>query len=283
MSSTSASSTGSSTGSSNWSAASSASEMDRKADAVVRSLSLFGILPGMVVAVVVAILVHPLVGLVALVVVAAGWAVSVRVRARASLDRVLEVSGASPMSVEQCPRWANVVDGLGVTSGVNDAELWFLDVAEANAMAAAGQARSVLVVTRGLVEALSVVELEGVAANLLGRIKDGTARYGTITFGLLGGLLGTVEPAGKLVADGLGEQAAVRSDLVAVAMTRYPPGLAQALERLDELGTAVPTAPPSMAQLWVAPTPPDGAGVDPAIAGTVLQSLSYRAAVLREL
>ena len=258
-------------------------DFDRRTDAVVRALSLFGIMPGMVVAVVVAILVNPLLGLLAVVVVAGAWAVGVHLRARGSLDRVLATTGASPMAPGDAPRWANVVDGLSVTSGVGDAELWVLDGEEANAMAAASKDRSAIVVTRGLVEHLSAVELEGIAANLLGRIKDGSARYGTVTFGLLGGLLGSVEPAGRVVADGLGDQRSVQSDLAAVGMTRYPPGLAAALEHLERIGTDVPSAVPAAAHLWVASTSPDDVGVDAAIARTALQPLAYRAAVLHEL
>ena len=260
-----------------------APDFDRKADAVVRALSLFGIMPGMVVAVVLAILVSPLVGLAAVIVVAGAWAIAVHLRVRGSLDRVLATTGATRMPADASPRWANVVDGLSVTSGVNDAELWVLDGDEANAMAAASADRSAIVVTRGLVDSLSVVELEGVAANLLGRIKDGSARYGTVTFGLLGGLLGSVEPAARLVADGLGEQRAVQSDLVAVGMTRYPPGLAAALEHLERSGTHGPSAAPAAAHLWLASTSTDDVGVDAAIAATALQPLDYRAAVLHEL
>ncbi|UDY36148.1 hypothetical protein [Dermatobacter hominis] len=260
-----------------------AADFDRRTDAVVRALSLFGIMPGMVVAVVVAVLVSPLLGVAAVVVVAGAWAVAVHLRARGSLDKVLATTGATRMAPEDFPRWTNVVDGLSVTSGVGDAELWVLDGDEANAMAAASTERSAIVVTRGLVESLSVVELEGVAANLLGRIKDGSARYGTVTFALLGGLLGSVEPAGRVVADGLGEQRSVQSDLAAVGMTRYPPGLAAALEHLERIGTDVPSAVPSAAQLWLASTSADDVGVDPAIARTALQPLAYRAAVLHEL
>jgi heat shock protein HtpX len=258
-------------------------DFDRKADAVVRALSLFGIMPAMIVAVVLALLVSPLVGLVVGVVVAGGWAVAVHLRARGSLDKVLATTGADRMSAGAFPRWTNVVDGLSVTSGVGDAELWVLDTDRANAMAAASKDGSAIVVTRGLVESLSVVELEGVAANLLGRIKDGSARYGTVTFGLLGGLLGTVEPAGRVVADGLGEQRSVQSDLTAVGMTRYPPGLASALEHLERIGTDVTSAAPGAAHLWIASTSADDVGVDAEIARTALQPLAYRAAVLHEL
>ncbi len=256
---------------------------DAKAAAVVTAMSLFGVMPGMVVAVVLALTIGPLYGIVGLLLVAGAWWAFVRMQARGALDKALTSIGGSPIGEADFPRWANVVDGLGVSSGVNDAELWVLDSDHANAVAVASSDRSVIVVTRPLLDALSVVEMEAVAANLLGRIKDGSARYGTVTFGVLGGFLGSIDAAGKLVADGLGDQRDVRSDFVAVALTRYPPGLARALEHLDRIGTTVAGTAPATAHLWLAPVVDGDAGVDPAIAASVAQPLSYRAAVLDEL
>lgn len=253
-----------------------------KATAVVRALSLFGIMPGMVVAVVLAVLVGPLVGLLAVVVVTAAWAVVVRMRARSALGRLLGALGAEPLG-DRSPRWSNVVDGLGATSGVDDVELLVLDRPEANALAAASTDRNVVVVTQGLIDSLTLVELEGIAANLLGRIRDGSACYGTVVHGLLGPFLEPIEPAGRLLADGLGEQRSVQTDLAAVATTRYPPGLADALEHLEAIGSELPGVDPATAHLWVAPAIVDGVGVAPAVSDTVLQPLSYRAAVLHEL
>lgn len=256
---------------------------DLAADRVIRALVLFGVMPAMVVAVVVAVLVAPLVGLLALFVVAGAWAALVQWRARGAMDRVLARSGAARSTAGSDPRWENVVDGLCATSGVTEPELWILDRPEANALAVADRDRVVLVATTGLLEALGPVEQEAVAANLLGRVKDGSARYGTVTAGLLGPFLGRVGAAGRVVADGLGDQRAVRSDLAAVDMTRYPPGLSAALVRMDQVGTAVPGADPTTAHLWVAPVVASGAGVDEAVADTALQPLSLRIAVLDEL
>jgi heat shock protein HtpX len=49
------------------------------------------------------------------------------------------------------------------------------------------------------------------------------------------------------------------ADLAAARLTRYPPGLAAALDRLAEVGTAVPSAPAAVAHLWFAAP---GAGGD---------------------
>jgi Zn-dependent protease with chaperone function len=259
------------------------SPFELASERVVRALALFGVLPGMVVAIVVALLVGPVVGLLALVVVAVGWAGAVVARANGAVDRVLRSTGAHPLGDDDLPRWHNVVDGMGVTSGVSDCELWVIEQEHANALSVAGKHRAALVVTRGLVEGLSVVELEGVAANLLGRVRDGSARYGTVTAGLLAPFLGKLDQAGRLVADGLGDQRSVRSDLVAVDMTRYPPGMADALAGMGRIGTVVPGAAPMTAHLWVAPVVEGEVGVDPAVAETAQQPLAYRIALLQEL
>lgn len=257
---------------------------DRKAAAVRRALASFGIMPGMVVAVVVALLVGPLLGLLAVVLVAAVWASLVWLRARSSLTRLIDVVGAVPAAAGTGDaRWANVIDGLCATSGLDGVELLVVDRPEANALAASSSDRDVVVVTRGLVEALSLVELEGVGANLLGRIRDGSARYGTEVFGLLGPFLGSLAAADRLVADGLGDQRDVHSDLAAVEVTRYPPGLASALAHMDRIGTAVPGAAPATAHLWIAPIVAEAAGVGAAVAATTMQPVSYRVAVLEEL
>lgn len=258
-------------------------DLDLAADRVVRALAVFGVAPGMVVAVVLALLFGPLVGLAALVLVAGLWAVLVVVRARGAAARVLSSTGAHRLDPGSSPRWENVVDAMGVTSGVSDPELWVIDRPEANALAVADRSRAALVATRGLIDALGPVELEAVAANLLGRVKDGSARYGTVTVGLLGPFLGRMEPAGKLVADGLGDQRSVHSDLAAVDMTRFPPGLAAAWTRIEQLGTTVPGVDPATAHLWVAPVTGEGAVVDPAVAETAQQPLAYRIALLQEL
>ncbi|MFZ4518728.1 MAG: hypothetical protein ACOYOP_10085 [Microthrixaceae bacterium] len=255
---------------------------DALADRLRSALMLFGVLPALVVAVVVLFLLGPLVALVALVVIAGGWAALVAGRVRGSVDRALQLAGARPERDGEFPRWENVLDGLGATSGV-DPELWVVDRAGANAMAVADRDRVALVATTELVGSLGPVELEAVAANLLGRVKDGSARYGTVATTLVGPFLGKVDAAGKVLAEGLGDQRAVHSDLAAVGLTRYPPGLARALTHLEELGTEVPGVDPSTAHLWVAPVVADGAGVAPEVAATALQPLGMRIEVLGQV
>jgi heat shock protein HtpX len=261
----------------------SAAPLDLAAGRMVRALALFGVLPAIVVSIVVAVLVGPLVGLAAFVVLLVVWVLLVRARARGAVGRVLVLTGAAEGVAGAHPRWENVVDGLSLTSGVADADLWYIESPSANAAAVVGGDRTVLVATTGLVDRLSPVELEAVAAGLLGRSRDGSARYGTVATAMLGPFLGRVEGAGRLVAEGLGEQWSVRADLAAVGITRYPPGLARALVAMQAAGTVVAGVDPTTAHLWLAPVVADASVVDPAVAAVALQPVDLRVAVLDEL
>jgi heat shock protein HtpX len=166
-----------------------------------------------------------------------------------------------------------------MTGGVSDPAVHLVETPAMNAMVVADAERADLVLTTGLVDGLGRLELEGVVANLLGRVRDGSARYGTTVVGLLG----SSGAASRRLAAGLGEQRSVHSDLAAVDMTRYPPGLISALARMSDAGTVVAGASPSTAHLWIAPVV-DGAGlVAPEVAETAVQPLALRIAVLEEL
>jgi len=258
------------------------------ADRLVRRVVLAGVLKGVLVAVVLVVvgmvadvdLLVPL-GLLAGVLVAAGWAVYVRSRVAASVGAVLKDLGATQLPDGSSPRLGNVVEGLCVASGVSEPEIWTVATPAANAMALDAGGRTALVVTDGLVEHLGLVELEGAVANLLGRVKDGSARLATTAVAVRRLPLSSVYAPDRLVAEGLGAQYAVRSDLEAVRITRYPPGLRAALEQASSAGTAVPAGRADLAHLWLAPV---GSG-DAALASvqTAAQPLDLRIAVLDEL
>jgi Zn-dependent protease with chaperone function len=259
------------------------SRFDAAADRLVRAFAAFGVVPAAVVAILVAVLLAPLWGIVAFVLIALAWVAVVVVRARGSLGRVLDATGARPGTAGSQPRWENIVTGLGLSSGVADPELWYLDVAAANAAVLVAGDRVVLVATTGLLDSLSAVEQEAVCANLLCRVRDGSARYATLTAGFLGGLTARVEGADRLVADGLGAQRAVQSDLAAVGLTRYPPGLARALAAMAERGTELPSVDACTSHVWIAPVAVDTAPAPTAVTETAQQPLDLRVAVLDEL
>ena len=258
------------------------------ADRLVRRVVAVGVLKGVLVAVVLAVvgLVADaewlvLVGLLAGVLVAVGWALYVRARVAGAVGAVLADVRATPLAEGAAPRLTNVVEGLCVASGVSEPEIWTVAAPAANAMALDAGGRTALVVTDGLVEHLGLVELEGAVANLLGRVKDGSARLSTTAVAVRRLPMSSVYAPDRLVAEGLGEQYAVRSDLEAVRITRFPPGLRAALEQASSAGTTVPGGRADLAHLWLAPVGDHGDA--PASVQTAAQPLDLRIAVLDEL
>ena len=258
------------------------SSFDRSSDRLVRNALLVGAVPAVVTAILVAVLTTWWLGLIALVVVAAVWVGLVLQRVSRSVATVLDLVGAPPAGTGGHPRWENIVDGLCASSGVTQPELVVLDHDAANAMVVADRQRVVLVVTTGLAEGLSQIELEAVGANLFGRIRSGAARFTTLSVGLPGPALATSSFVTRTVAEGLGDQQSVRSDLAAVDLTRYPPGVARALRAMDRIGTHIEGVAPVTAHLWLAPVVAPSA-VDESVAATALQPLDLRIAVMDEL
>jgi len=130
-----------------------------------------------------------------------------------------------------------------------------------------------LLFTSGLVDGVDRIELEGVLAHELSHVK----RLDILTGSLLG------SPAVRFL-DGcsggrtsrylLGELREVEADLAAASVTRYPPGLLAALDRVAAAATTEPSAVPeavrrSTSGVWLAPFR--------------LEELSDRVDVLREL
>jgi heat shock protein HtpX len=259
------------------------------ADRLVRRAVAAGILKGVLLAVVLAVVGLVvgagwllLAGVLVGVLVAVGWFLYVRSRVAGAVGAVLAGVSAQRLAEGTAPRLTNVVEGLCVASGVSEPEIWTVAAPGANAMALDAGGRTALVVTDGLVEHLGLVELEGAVANLLGRVKDGSARLATTAVAVRRLPMSAVYAPDRLLAEGLGAQYAVRSDLEAVRITRYPPGLRAALDRVSSAGTSVPAGPADLTHLWLAPVA--AAGDDaPASVRTSAQPLDLRIAVLDEL
>ncbi len=246
---------------------------------------LVGLVPAVLLGVVAAVLLGWVVGLVVVVVVAGLWVALVEQRRRGAPDRALAALGPSgPATDGGVPRarWENVVDGLSKSTGVDSPEVRYVDAAAVNAAAVVGGGRTVIVATSGLAESLSQVELEAVAANLLGRVRDGSAELATLAVGLPGPQLATSGPVTRLLVSGLGDQHDVRSDLEAARLTRYPPGVGRALRVVEERGSMVAGAAPGSAPLWLAPVV-DAARVPAAVVATAMQPIALRTAVVDEL
>ena len=184
---------------------------------------------------------------------------------------------------DELPTLHNALEGVAILTGVQVPRVRLIDDDAANAMVACGEGTSTVVVTSGLLRGAGAVEAEALAASLLCRVRDGSARCATLAAGLPGPLVAAAGLGPEELATSLGEQRAVRADAEAVSVTRYPPGLIAALERMSRQGTRPTDVPVSTAALLIAPAVGAPEGVDESIDRTVNQPIEYRVAVLSEL
>ena len=170
-------------------------------------------------------------------------------------------------------RLLNVVDEMAIAAGIAVPPVYVLDgEAGINAFAAGAQAHSAVVaVTRGALENLSRDELQGVIAHEFSHILNGDMRLNIRLIGVLHGILlltlagrllveggarsdskampvifvgmallilgwiGSV--CGKLIKAGVSREREYLADASAVQLTRNPDGLAQALQRIAQVGS----------------------------------------------
>lgn len=185
----------------------------------------------------------PIAGVAVLVVVAAlvaWWVLTGGDRRVAAILSQLDARDADPV---RDARLTNLVEGLSIAAGIGQPRLVVVESAGLNVLAAGTSARkAVIAVTSGLLEELELVELEAVIAEAVVQIRRGDTVLPTIavaTFGLAGKLASAPE------RDAIADQSAV-------TLTRYPPALASALEKVEAKGWGVPGQPSYMAVLWMA-------------------------------
>jgi len=207
-------------------------------------------------------------GLLAGLIITVG-VVALRVRALTTgiRRRVLASLDPRPADAATESRLVNLADGLSATSGVPVPDLFVLDDPGAN-MLVVGEASATpaLVVTSGMLGAVDRIQLEAVVAWAFAELRQGelpaasvavtTVARSAIT--LAGGGPGAlaVRPFSGLFAAGYAYVADPDRDLLldqaAAALTRYPPGLLSALDRMAQVGTTVARARPESAHLWMA-------------------------------
>lgn len=177
---------------------------------------------------------------------------------------VLGLSHARPASPDEEPRYHNLVEGLCVSAGLPKPDLYVIDDPAPNSFATGrNAAHAAIVVSTGLLQKLTRMELEGVLAHELSHIRS----HDTLVTGLGTALVALpLMPAGplaaRLLATLVGRARERDADIGGVRLTRYPPGLAAALEklRLDEATSL--SASRATAHLWISSPldADDGAG-----------------------
>jgi heat shock protein HtpX len=190
----------------------------------------------------------PLVGLVAGVALGAGVVAWASGRAEAT---ALSKAGAVPADPHEHPRFHNVVEGLSVAAGVPKPALYVIEDEHLNALTVGRDPRRAAVaVTTGLLERLSRIELEGVLAHELSHVRHLDILPATLAVTLVGGL------APALIPRFVESRREDLADVTGVSLTRYPPGLISALEKVRDDATGPRSSDRAIAHLWLeAPAP----------------------------
>lgn len=182
-------------------------------------------------------------GVIAAVVVAVVVAVLVW---RSATGLVLRRMGAQPAPPGTFPRLDNVVEGLCATFGLRVPALAVVDDPVPNSAAVGVNPRAAtLVVTRGLVEGMGLVELEAVVAHELAHIKRDDVVVLTIAAAVVGPVC-TLTGSDRWMIRAIGSGREFVADDVAVTVVRYPPGLQRALEAMQS------APPPGAGSLFAA-------------------------------
>lgn len=190
-------------------------------------------------------------------------------------DAILSLAGGRDATADDAARLLNVVEGLSLTAGLAPPDVRIREDHTVNAMAAGRVGgRTAIIVTRGLVDELDRLELEGIIAHLLVRLGSADQEQRTLGVTTTGLPRYLLERFGGARGHSSGDptiETLMLTDREAVRITRYPPGLLRALERAIAVGTTIDDAGPVSSQFWLAPV--DG---DPA-------DLTVRVEALREL
>jgi len=203
----------------------------------------------------------------------------------------LAVTGAKPADGPDYQRYHNLVEGLCIAAGLPKPRLYVIDDPAPNAFATGRNPKhSALAVTTGLLELMNRTELEGVIAHELSHVKNydilattvAVTAVGTIAlladvglrFWIFGGrssrrdsndagaigvviaiaamaLLILAPLAAQLMQFSMSRKRELLADATGVQLTRYPPGLASALKKLQSEKAVVHHATRATAQLWI--------------------------------
>lgn len=177
---------------------------------------------------------------------------------RAASTRPLVRLGATPLgsATRRSARLHNLVDGLCAVAGLPRPRVLVLADDGMNALVVGTSAdTAALVVTQGLVEGLSRIEMEGVVAHQLSHIRRGDALVGAVAAVTAGPLVAWWPALGSRAAAALLDGREEPADAAAVGLTKFPPGLAAALDKMAEHRIA--SRHPTLDLLWdVSPIPP---------------------------
>jgi heat shock protein HtpX len=164
---------------------------------------------------------------------------------------VLAMSHAKPADEQQEARLYNLVEGLCIASGLPAPRLYIIEDDAPNAFSAGlNPKRAAIVVTTGLLEKLNRMELEGVLAHELSHIRNYDILPTTISVAMAR-LLVVAPLVDSVTKFAVSPEREYDADASGAQLTRYPPGLISALEKLQGDPTSISSASKATAHLWI--------------------------------
>jgi len=238
----------------------------------------------------------------------------------------LAVSRAKPADEIEYKRLHNLVEGLCIAGGLPKPRIYVIDDPAPNAFATGRNPKNAAVaVTSGLLEKLDRVELEGVLAHELSHIRNYDILVSTLAVTLVGTIalltdiairmmwwnggrvsrgndrrnssnplafvgfaLLIISPViARIMQASISRRRETLADVSACQLTRYPPGLISALEKLQADSTVTHSASMATAHMWIE-QPLSGVNDAGRLAGfhklfNTHPPLSERIALLREM
>jgi heat shock protein HtpX len=203
---------------------------------------------------------------------------------------VLKMAAAIPIERKNAPELYNIVENLAITAGLPMPKVYLIRERQPNAFATGRDSKhAVVAVTEGLLEKLDRSELEGVVSHELSHIGNRDILLSTVIvvlvgfvsilsdlflrmsfwgggrrdrrggsqaqviFMLIGIVLAILAPiAAVLIQLAISRKREFLADASGSLLTRYPDGLARALEKISSDPTPIRVANNTTSHLWIA-------------------------------
>lgn len=215
---------------------------------------------------------------------------------------VIKLTGAKPVTREAYPDYWNVVENLSITAGLPMPKVYVVDDPSPNAFATGrNPENSAVAATTGLLQILDRTELEGVMAHELAHIgnrdmlvstvavvlagfiaivadffmramlfgggdRDSRAGILFLVLGIVGIILAPI--AAQMIQLAISRKREYLADASGALLTRYPEGLASALEKIQTHARPMKKANTATAHLFISdPFGKESRGVRQRIAG----------------
>jgi heat shock protein HtpX len=202
---------------------------------------------------------------------------------------VLSMTGARPVTLSEAPELYRIVENLSITAGLPMPKVYVVDDPSPNAFATGrNPEHAVVAATTGLLQLLDKNELEGVMAHEMSHIGNRDMLVMTVAvvlagfvailadflsraimfggdrdrhpafliFGIIGIILAPI--AAQMIQMAVSRKREYLADAGAALLTRYPEGLASALEKISSSHIPMQRASHATAHLFIADPFSDG-------------------------